>query len=98
LREEEIEQALSRLERAQDDLEEILSAASERDGMDYFSFCRMRVRVLDGRFYILLIWSGQEPPPASVVYAPLGFWIARWYKAVGADGEVIWESVLEENT
>jgi len=90
------ERAIERLEHAQDDLEVIITEAYERDGIDYFKWMKVRVRLAVGEYYLSLSWYGESPPSASVVYAPDGFWMTNWFKTLNRDGQPIWEACLEE--
>ena len=87
--------ALERLEDVQDELEEIIRAAEERDGKDYFKDLRIRVRKAAGRYYLALTWYRSKPPSGSVIYAPYGCWLCQWYKILDKQGVSAWESGLE---
>ena len=92
---EEAQQALERLAEATDVLEDIVSAASEQDGVDYYKWIRIRIRMADGEYFLSITWFGPYPPPGYVVYAPPGFWMARWYKTLNAEGHETWETCME---
>ena len=72
MREDKDEAALDRLNDFQDDLEDIVTAAGDRDGEDYLKDLKARPRKIGGRYYLALYWYRVEPPSHSVVYAPFG--------------------------
>jgi hypothetical protein len=93
-REEDI---LDQLEELNDELEEIVRAAGNRDHDDYWRDLRIRVRKADGHYFLKLYWYRADPPAASVVYAPRGWWMSQWYKGVDRSGTVVWEGGIERD-
>src|SRR6266542_3367714 len=89
------EEALDRLEDVLDALEEIVTEAGRRDGENYLQDLKVRSKKVQGRCYLSLMWYRSAPPAPSVLYAPFGCWLCRWYRTIDKNGTKVWQSAIE---